>query len=115
MRILIAGFLHVAPEKRDQILNDIAPFNEASRNEPGCERYDWSPDFQDPGKIHVFEAFDDEESLAKHFASDSYWKTRGIFDEIGVIESEIYKYQSNLRGPVYDDEGMPRADFFATS
>ena len=115
MGIIIAGVLKVAPEDRDKVMTSISPLNEESRKEPGCQRYDWSPDYHDPGMIYVFEAWDDEESLAGHFSSDAYWKTRGIFEEVGVIESEIYKYQTDLRGPVYDEKGMPRSDFFSTS
>lgn len=116
MKIIIAGFMKVDPAKREEFLKHTRQFIEASRAEPGCERYDWSADLSDPSIIYVYECWSDEEGLAAHFKMDPYWKTRAAFAEIfgenGIHEVEVNKYRIDVKEPVYDETGTPRADFF---
>ena len=112
MAIIIAGSIKVPADKREYLLAASREHILASRAEPGCEYYDWAADLAEPEVIQVFELWTDEASLAKHFAGNAYISTVQLIADIGVVEADISKYRVDLREPVYDQEGKPRADFF---
>jgi quinol monooxygenase YgiN len=113
MAIIIAGSIKVPADKREYLLTSSREHILASRAEPGCEYYDWAADLAEPEKIQVFELWTDEVSLAEHFAGQPYIRTvQLIADTCEVVEADISKYRVDLREPVYDPEGKPRADFF---
>jgi quinol monooxygenase YgiN len=112
MAIIIAGSIKVPTDKREYLLTASREHILASRAEPGCEYYDWSADLAEPEVIQVFELWTDEASLAEHFAGNAYISTVQLIADTGVVEADISKYRVDLREPVYDSEGRPRADFF---
>ena len=112
MAIIIAGLIKVPADKREYLLTVSREHILASRAEPGCEYYDWAADLAEPEVIRVFELWTDEASLAEHFTGNAYISTVQLIADIGVVEADISKYRVDLREPVYDQEGKPRADFF---
>ena len=112
MTIVISGYIKVPAEKREQILLDVRQYIDASRLEPGCVAYRWSADLSEPGIIYVFEQWTDEASLLNHFQCSPYQDTLKVFNETGILESEVNKYRVDLFEPVYDESGTVRADFF---
>jgi quinol monooxygenase YgiN len=112
MAIIIAGSIKVPPDKREFLLAASREYVLDSRAEPGCEYYDWTADLSEPEVIQVFELWTDEASLAEHFAGDAYISTVQLIAETCEIEADISKYRVDLREPVYDEKGKPRADFF---
>ena len=112
MAIIIAGSIKVPADKREYLLTASREHIIASRAEPGCEYYDWAADLAESEVIQVFELWTDESSLAEHFAGNAYISTVQLIAEIGVVEADISKYRVDLREPVYDRNGKPRADFF---
>jgi len=112
MTILIAGSIKVPAEKREYLLTAIRKYILASREEPGCDYYVWTADLSEPGIIHVFEQWTDEASLSEHFSGSAYIETAKLIAETCELEADISKYRVDLREPVYDNEGKPRADFF---
>lgn len=115
MAIVIAGYIKVDPEKRKGLLTDGRQYIEASRAEPGCERYDWSADLVEAGIIYVFERWTDEASLAAHFGASPYKNTLAMFDEAGVLDLDMNKHRVDIIEPVYDETQTPRADFFTAT
>ncbi|MEO0981281.1 MAG: antibiotic biosynthesis monooxygenase [Pseudomonadota bacterium] len=111
-RVLVAGWVDVAPEKRAQALEDAKPYIEAALTEPGCEAYDWTLDPYDPKRIHVFESWTSEADLSFHLSEEPYKQMAGHLAEVGILGAETQKYRSDLAEPVYDPEGVPRGDFF---
>jgi quinol monooxygenase YgiN len=112
MTIVISGYIKVSAEKREQILLDARQYIEATRLEPGCVAYWWSADLSEPEMIYVFEQWVDEASLLNHFQCSPYQDTLKMFNEAGILESEVDKYRVDLVEPVYDESGTVRADFF---
>jgi len=112
MRIIIAGTVDVDPEKRDAILREAKPFIEAGQAVKGCIAYDWTPDPFDSGRIHVFEEWTGEAELAAHFQGDAYKSMLGHMSQAGIKASSTQKYRVDHFEPVYNSEGVPRADFF---
>ena len=66
--IVVAGTIVVAPEDRDQYLHAGHDAILATRSEPGCLAYYNSADSIDPGIVHLFEIWENEEDLDRHLA-----------------------------------------------
>ena len=115
MPIVIAGSIRVPAAYRAHLLEASQPYQVASRVEVGSEHYIWSLDSADDEMIYVFEQWQDEASLAAHFAAEPYLATLQLFAETCEFEADVNKYRVDLVEPVYDTEGVPRADFFSDS
>jgi quinol monooxygenase YgiN len=110
--ILVAGTVEFDPARRDAALAAAAPLFEPTRAQPGCLAYVWSADPVSAGRVHVFEAWADEASLASHFAGPCYRDMLAVLRGHGLRAADVAKYRSDLSEPVYDASGRPRADFF---
>jgi uncharacterized protein (TIGR02246 family) len=80
--------------------------------EPGCHAYVFSADPCVPGRICVYELWQDEASLAAHFRHENYLRMREALGRVGLKGADNHKYRVDLREPVYDSTFTPRADFF---
>ncbi|MEM8936598.1 MAG: antibiotic biosynthesis monooxygenase [Pseudomonadota bacterium] len=112
MRILIAGTVDVAEDKREKALIDAEPYIQAALAEPGCVAYSWAPDPFNPQRIHVFEEWTGEKELAYHLGAQPYKDMAGHLATVGILGAVTQKYRVDHYEPVYDPEGVPRADFF---
>jgi quinol monooxygenase YgiN len=110
--IVIAGSVDVDPTRREAALEAAKTHMAATREMPGCCEYVWSADPLKPGRIHVFERWSSRENLEAHFASPHYPAMRDTIASYGIVGLDIAKYRYDLREPVYDPHGKPRADFF---
>jgi quinol monooxygenase YgiN len=110
--IVIAGTVDVDPSRRDAALEAAKRPMAATRAMPGCSEYVWSADPLLPGRIHVFERWSSREHLEAHFQSPHYLAMRDCISAYGIVGLDIAKYRVDLREPVYDPQGKPRADFF---
>ena len=111
-RIVIAGKVDVAPEKREAALKDARPLIEAALAEKGCVEYAWTADPHDPGRIRVFEEWVSEPDLAVHLKGDPYRGMLAHLSGVGILNAVTQKYRVDHFEPVYDPSGVPRADFF---
>ena len=62
--IIIAGTVDVDPEQRDAALVAGKPHMEATRAQKGCLDYIWSADGLVPGRIYVYERWEELEEAA---------------------------------------------------
>lgn len=111
-RIVIAGKVDVAPEKRAAALTDARPLIEAALAEKGCVEYAWTADPHDPGRIRVFEEWKNEPDLAAHLAGQPYKQMLAHLSGVGILNAVTQKYRVDHFEPVYDPNGVPRANFF---
>lgn len=112
MTIVIAGYLDFDPEGVEQMIRDARSHIETALAEPGCRAYSWAVDPLTPGRVHVFEEWDSEEALAGHFSAAAYADMGAHLHAAGIRGFDVKKYRVDLIEPVYDDAGVPRADFF---
>lgn len=112
-KVVIAGTVDVPPEKRDQAIRDAKPLIDEALAEPGCRAYAWTFDPFDPGRIHVFEEWESEQTLADHLRAPSYLNMLAHLGGIGIQAALTRKYRVDLDEPVYDPTGKPRGDFFS--
>ena len=112
--IIIAGTLDFAPEERDSAVEAARELSARTRELPGCLDYVWTPDPAVPGRMYVFERWEDEASLSAHFGGPLYGEMRKTLGAFRRLSTDISKYRIDVQEPVYDRDGRPRADFFTT-
>jgi quinol monooxygenase YgiN len=112
--IVIAGTIDLAdPDRMDECIEGALELQRSAReDEPGCLAYVFVPDPLVRGRIHVHELWQDEASLAAHFAHPNYKLMRRTLGAFGLTAFDVHKYRVDLREPVYDADFRPRADFF---
>lgn len=113
--IIIAGTIDLDPAKRDAALEAGSPHLERTRAQKGCLAYVFSADPVMPGRICVYELWEDEASLAAHFAGPHYLGMRDALQGVGIKAADNRKFEVSRVEPVYDETGKPRADFFTRS
>jgi quinol monooxygenase YgiN len=64
--VVVAGWIDFAPADRDAALTAFADVVAASRREPGCIDYVFTPDPDDPGRVRVFEHWVSDAALTEH-------------------------------------------------
>lgn len=64
--VIVSGWIDFAPGDREEALRHFAEVVAASRQEPGCLDYVFSPDPDVPGRVRVFEHWDSDASLTEH-------------------------------------------------
>ena len=67
--IIIAGTVTVKQGLRDEAMRAASDMVEATRAEPGCRAYAFYADLQDPHTFFLFEEWESEEALQRHFAT----------------------------------------------
>ncbi|MEO2168084.1 MAG: putative quinol monooxygenase, partial [bacterium] len=58
--IIITGFIDFPPEDRHDVLEACSELQLATREQRGCLDYVWSADPAVPGRVYVFERWEDE-------------------------------------------------------
>lgn len=74
--IVIAGTVSIEPDTYDEFIGHAQTMMAASRAEDGCHAYVFTQDSEDPSVIHLYELWEDSDSLAAHAASDhmAHWR-----------------------------------------
>ena len=67
--ILVAGTVKIHLEKREEATRAARAMAEATRKEPGCLSYRFYADIEAPDTFFLFEEWETEEALARHFAT----------------------------------------------
>ncbi len=110
--IIIAGSVEVDPERREAALEAGRPHMEATRAQKGCLDYVWSADILVPGRLYVYERWENAEDLAAHLDGPHYLAMRDTIAAHGLRGADVSKFAISRTGAVYDQKGKARADFF---
>ena len=111
MRILIAGQIEFSPENRDAALAKAKPWIDMALAEQGCRHYAWSADPHFPGRVHVFEEWDNKADLQAHLTSEAYLGMLGHLGSYSILSAETRKYRCDISEPVYGPDGLATATF----
>ena len=79
--------------------------------EPGCRHYSWAADPFLPDRVHVFEEWDDEATLAAHLVAPSYFGMLKHLSGFGIAGAVTRKYRCDRVEPVYGPDGVATARF----
>lgn len=112
MTILINGYVDFAVADAPKALESATALMAETRGQQGCRAYVWSLDPATPGRVYVYENWERQEDLAAHLAGPYYSQMLGLLSQYEMLHTDILKYRIDHAEPVYDPEGVPRADFF---
>jgi len=65
--LVIAGRVKVKPETREEAARAALKMAKATQSEAGCKSYGFYADLEDPNTFLIFEEWDSEEALLRHF------------------------------------------------
>jgi quinol monooxygenase YgiN len=93
MTLIVAGTVRVPPENMDALRPHMVTMVAATRMEDGCETYGFAEDVGDPGLIHVFEVWRDQDALGAHGRTPhmAVWRAAGA--GLGVSDRRIVAYE----------------------
>ena len=67
--LVVAGRVRVHAALRDEAVRVALEMAQATQAENGCLSYRFYADLEDPNTFFIFEEWEDEEALARHFQS----------------------------------------------
>ena len=67
--LVIAGRIHVKPERREDAIRLALDVSRETVQEAGCRSYRFYADIEDPGLFFLFEEWEGPEALEKHVAT----------------------------------------------
>ena len=93
MSLIVAGTIRVPPDQLDGLRSHMTRMMTATRTENGCTTYSYAEDIAEPGLIHVFEIWRDDDALAAHFKTDHMARWREIWPRFGVSDRRLFAYE----------------------
>jgi quinol monooxygenase YgiN len=90
--LIVAGEIHMQPGTRQQFIDAVGVLVAATLQEPGCRRYAFTPDPDDPDLVRLYELWDDEASLTGHFESAHIAEWRDVSATLPIVSSELFRY-----------------------
>ncbi len=115
MKILIAGEVEFAPEKRDALLAGTKPWIDMALAEKGCCHYAWTADPHHPGRVRVYEEWESGADLQAHLESPAYHGMLGYLSSFTILGANTRKYRCDLSEPVYGPDGVATATFLTAA
>lgn len=91
--IVIAGTVRIRPGKREQALRAAQTMVRATLTEAGCRHYRFYADLDDPETFFVFEEWESEAALARHFESDHMRAFQQELPDLLAAPPQIRRYE----------------------
>jgi quinol monooxygenase YgiN len=92
MTILVTGTIDFDPAKHDDAIAAVTKCMEATQAEEGCERYVFSGDFADTGRVYVSEQWASQEAMDLHMATPHLAELMGAMGALGVTAASLTKW-----------------------
>jgi quinol monooxygenase YgiN len=110
--IIIAGWIDVDPDVRDELVSATVPLQAATRDEEaGCEAYVISADPVVPTRVNIYEAWATSEHLEAHFDHPNFNATVETMGRYPRMDRLAMKYRVDAAAPVRGADGTPSATF----
>jgi quinol monooxygenase YgiN len=100
MVVVIAGTITLDPAQREPAIDAVRQLMEDTRREPGCIAYTFSGDFEDPGVFHLFEEWESQEALERHFKAPHMAKFQARIPKLGFRGMQVLRYEVGSKGPM---------------
>ena len=91
--IIIGGDMKINVEHRDEAVQAMIAMNAASQAEVGCITYEFSADLAADDTFHLFEIWENEETLAAHGQTPHMATFREVMGRVRV-SSNIKRYRA---------------------
>lgn len=117
MRIIVAGWLTYQGDAQTctDIITGAAEHIAAGRAEEGCIAYNWAVDPLEPGKIHVYEEWESEKALLRHFVAPPYLAMREHLGQWELTGFGVLVYSASGVQDVYGEDGWPVKEVFGVT
>src|SRR5438876_541216 len=96
--IVVAGSVMVQPEKREMAAAAAVKMVAATKQEPGCLKYDIYSDLNDPNHFFVFEEWENDAALMDHFKSRHMAEFAAVLGEVLAAPPEVTRYEIAASG-----------------
>lgn len=90
--IVIAGSVTIKPEHREEAVRVALTMARATQAEPGCASYRFSADLADPNTLLIFEEWESDDALVRHFQSEHMRVFREQIPTLVVRPPSIQRY-----------------------
>lgn len=90
--IVISGRIGIKPEKREEAIQAGQTMMAATHQEEGCIDYEFFFPLTDPGTVFVFEEWESQAHLEKHFVAAHMGVFREQLKDIVTGESRFKRY-----------------------
>jgi quinol monooxygenase YgiN len=97
--LIVAGTIDIDPDQRADFLRGREEAVLAARKEPGCIEYAFSADSVDPGRVRIFERWEDKEALAAHLEAVGRASSPGSVG-VTILGRELVQYVISESGPL---------------
>src|SRR5262245_30272321 len=94
--IVIAGTIPIKPEQREEAKQLAQQMAAATHAEAGCITYQFYGDLADPNTFFIFEEWESEEALARHFQTEHMKNFQQQASKIlaGPVKAKKYTIES---------------------
>jgi len=86
-RLFLFATIRPKPQHIEDVLGALHDLIPPTLAEPGCHLFSAFRNREDPSVVHLYEAFDDEDALERHYAA-------------GYTQAVFHQYQKWLSAPV---------------
>jgi len=97
--LIVAGTFQVDPDQQQEFVRSREQAMRTSRREAGCHDYVFSADPLEPGRVVLYECWEDKASLAAHLARLRSEPAPDVAP-VPAIRTEIFQYEISARGVV---------------
>ncbi len=99
--LVIAGTIRIDPSKREAAFAAAREITAETRREEGNAAYAFSADLEDEGLVHIFEEWDSQDALDRHFEMPHMAAFQKTLATLGVSEMKVRKYEIASVGSVF--------------
>jgi quinol monooxygenase YgiN len=95
--IVIAGSIVIRPDRRDEAVRVAVEMQRATEGEPGCVTYRFAADLVDPNTFRLFEEWESEAALARHFETPHMRTFRERIPALVAAPPQIHRYAATSK------------------
>lgn len=97
--IVVAGTITFDPAHHEEMVAAAQRVSEPTRAEEGCISYEFFADLTEPGRMHLFEEWEEEHHLLAHFETPHLAELYASLQAAGVSSRNITRYYIASHGP----------------
>jgi quinol monooxygenase YgiN len=97
--LVVAGTITFEPANHQAVVDVAIATAESSRAEEGCVSYEFFADLTSPGRLLVFEEWEEERHLLAHFKTSHFADFHRVLQESGPKSRNVRRYYISRSEP----------------
>jgi len=90
--LIVHATFPIAPDRRDEALDQIETLAEQSRGEDGVVDYRVATDVEDPNMFRFFERYEDEAAFGAHAETDHFQEFEAALPDLLAGDPEVMRF-----------------------